>query len=89
MTVVFHLNLNRKSQVKQVLNFPARKSDVRAYNIQKVMTGRGDEYTTGCPLDFSYFKEYLKMTAIDLCKQQALDAHPKAKLQISFTGNLE
>ena len=54
-----------------MLNFPARKNDVRAYNIQKVMTGQGDEYTTACPLDFSYFKEYLKMTAIDLCKQEA------------------
>ena len=29
------------------------------------------------------------MIAIDLIKQQALDADPKAIQQISFTGNLE
>ena len=28
------------------------------------------------------------MKAIDLSKQQALDADPKAKQQINFTGNL-
>ena len=34
-------------------------------------------------------KNYYKMIAIDLSKQQALDADPKAMQQISFTGNLE
>ena len=29
------------------------------------------------------------MIAIDLSKQQALDAHPKAIQQISFTANLD
>ena len=29
------------------------------------------------------------MTAIDLSKQQALDADPKAIQQINFTGNIE
>ena len=29
------------------------------------------------------------MIAIDLSKQQALDADPKAKQKICFTGNLE
>ena len=34
------------------------------------------------------FHKTYKMTAIDLSKQQALDADPKAILQINFTGNL-
>ena len=29
------------------------------------------------------------MIAIDICKQQALDADPNAIQQINFTGNLE
>ena len=29
------------------------------------------------------------MIVIDLCKQQALDADPKAIQQINFTGNLD
>ena len=40
-------------------------------------------------LDYSYFKKYYKMIAIDLSKQQALDADPKAMQQINFTGNLD
>ena len=39
-------------------------------------------------LDYNYFKEYYKMIATDLSKQQALDANPKALQQINFTGNL-
>ena len=35
------------------------------------------------------FKNYYKMIAIDLSKQQTLDADPKAIQQINFTVNLE
>ena len=48
-----------------------------------------DDYTTGCLLDYPYFKEYHKLIAIDLSKQQKLDADPKAIQQINFTGNLD
>ena len=66
------------------------KSDMRTYdNIRKIATGQGDDYTTGCLLDYNYFNNYLKMTAIDLSKQQALDADPKAIQQINFTINLD
>ena len=40
-------------------------------NIRRIATGRRDDYTTGCFLDYSYFKEHNKMIAIDLSKQQA------------------
>ena len=56
---------------------------------KKIATGQGDDYTTGCLLDYNYFKNYYKMIATDLSKQQALDADPKAIQQIHFTGNLE
>ena len=42
------------------------------------ITGQGDDYTTGRLLDYTYFKKYYKMIAVDLSKQQALDADPKA-----------
>ena len=57
-------------------------------NIRKIAAGQGDDYTTGCLLDYTYFKKYYKMIAIDLSKQQALDADPKAIQQINFTANL-
>ena len=44
-------------------------------------------YATGCLLDYPYFKENYKFFAIDLSKQQALDAVPKAIQQINFTFN--
>ena len=40
-------------------------------------------------LDYSYFKENYKMIAVDLSKQQALDADPRAIQQINFTANLD
>ena len=46
-------------------------------------------YSTGCLLDYPYFKENYKLIAIDLSKQQALDAGPKAIQQINFTCNWE
>ena len=55
----------------------------------------GDDYTTDCLLGYTYnyYKHYTKnnykMTAIDLSKQQALDADPKEIQQINFTANLD
>ena len=58
-------------------------------NIQKILTGLGDEYTTSCLQDYFYFKEHYKLISIDLSKQQVVDAAPKAMHQISYTGNLK
>ena len=58
-------------------------------NTRKIATDQGDDYTIDCLLDYSYFKENYKMIAIDLSKQQALDADPRAIQQIDFTANLE
>ena len=58
-------------------------------NIRKINTGQGDDYTTGCLLNYSYFKDHYKIIRIDLSKQQALDADRRAIQQINFTGDLE
>ena len=65
-------------------------NDFKTYeNIRKIATGQGDDYTTGCLLDYSYFKDHHKMIAIYLSKQQALDADPRVIQQINFTANLD
>ena len=65
-------------------------ASLRIYDsILKIATGQGDDWTAGCLLDYNYFKGYNKMTAINLNKQQALDADPQAIQQINLTGNLE
>ena len=57
---------------------------------EKLQTSnQGDDCTTGCLLDYTYFKKYYKMIVIDLRKQQALDAYPKVIQQINFTANLD
>ena len=58
-------------------------------NVRKIPIGQGDDNTTGCLLDYSYFKESCKLIAIDLSKQQELDVDPRAIQQISFTANLD
>ena len=58
-------------------------------NIRKIATGKGDNYTIGCLLDYPYFKENYKMIAVDICRQNELDADPRAIQQINFTANLD
>ena len=56
-----------------------RKNNKATYgSIRKIATGQGDDYTTGCLLDYSHFMDTCKMIAVDLSKQQALDADPRA-----------
>ena len=65
-------------------------SNFKTYeNIRKISTGKGNDYTTGCLLDYVYFKTFYEMIAVDLSKQQALDADLKAIQQINFTANLD
>ena len=68
---------------------PIKNNKLTYENIRKIATGQGDDYTTGCLLDYSYFANTYKMIAIDLSKQQALDADPRAIQQINFTANLD
>ena len=74
---------------KNFFDQPVKNDKVTYENIRKIATGQGDDYTTGCLLDYSYFKDHYKMIAIDLSKQQALDADPRAIQQINFTENLD
>ena len=52
------------------------------YEVRKVSTGHGDDYTTGCLLDYAYSKDNHKLIAVDLSKQKASDADPRAIEQI-------
>ena len=54
--------------------------------VRKVSTRQGDDYTTGCLLDYTRFKDNYRLIAVDLSKQKALDADPRAIQQIVFQG---
>ena len=68
---------------------PINSTNKTYANIRKIATGKGDDYTTGCFLDYPYSKENYKMIAVDLSRQNKLDADPRAIQQINFTANLD
>ena len=41
-------------------NQPIKDNKVTYKNIRKIATGKGDDYTTGCLLDYSYFRDSYK-----------------------------
>ena len=47
-------------------------------NIRKTAVGQRDDYTTGFLFDYNYFNNYYKMIAINLSKEQTLDADLEA-----------
>ena len=60
---------------------------IKKYNqIRKIATGKRDDYTTGCLLDYQYFKDHYQLIAVDLSKQKELGADPRAIQQIEFYG---
>ena len=57
--------------------------------VRKVSTEQGDDYTTGCLLDYKYFKDSYKLNATNLSKEKALDADSRAIQQIISTGKIK
>ena len=74
---------------ENIFDQPIKNKKTTYENIRKFATGQGDDYTTGCLLDYSYFADTYKMIVVDLSTQQALDANPRAIQQINFTANLD
>ena len=59
--------------------------DFKKYEeLRKIMTGRGEDFTTGSLLDYSYWKNNYKLVRCDLSKQKVLDTDPKANQQVEF-----
>ena len=61
------------------------KINIRTYyNILKITTGQGDDYTTRWLQFYPYFNKHYQMITIDLNEQKALDADPKEIQQINL-----
>ena len=73
----YNVKIDGKNNFDQPINNAPKTYE----NIRKTATGQEDDYP--------YFKENYKMIAIDLSKQQALDADPRAIQQINFSANLD
>ena len=47
---------------------PIKNNKVTYENIRKIVTGQGDDYTTGYLLDYHYVNDTYEMIAIDVSK---------------------
>ena len=57
--------------------------------LRKVMTGRGEDYTTGSLLEYDYWKKNYKLICCDLSKQKVLDSNTKANQHDEFIYKLD
>ena len=80
----YNVLIDGRNFYDQPINDQIKKYD----EIRKIATGKVDDYTTGCLLDYQYFKEHYQLIAVDLSKQKGLDADPRAIQQIEFYGML-
>ena len=77
----YNIEIDGRNFYDQAIN-----DSIKQYNeVRKISTGQGDDYTTGCLLDFAYFEKNYRLIAVDLSKQKALDADLRAIKQIIFT----
>ena len=74
---------------RNVFDQPIKNDKITYDNNWKIATGQEDDCTTGCLLDYLYFKENYKLIAIDLSKQKQLDSDSKEIQKIDFADNLE
>ena len=50
---------------------PPTNDLIKQYDeVRKISTGQGENYTTGCLLDFAYFEKNCRLIAADLSKQK-------------------
>ena len=78
----YNIEIDGRNFYDQPINDLIKQYD----EIRKISTGQGDDYTTGCLLDFAYFEKNYRLIAVDLSKQKVLDADSRAIQQIIFTG---
>ena len=52
---------------------PINDSIKQCDEIRKTATGQGDDYTTGCLLDYQYFKDHYQLIAVDFSKQKEFE----------------
>ena len=49
---------------RNLFDQPVKDNLITYDNVHKIATGQGDDYKTGCLLDYLYFKNYYRMIAI-------------------------
>ena len=81
----YNIEIDGRNFYDQSINDLIKQYD----EVRKISTGQGDDYTTGCLLDFVHFEKNYRLTPVYLSKKKALDADPKAIQQTNFTGKAD
>ena len=81
-------NYKIESDGRNFYDQPINNSIKQYDEARKISTGQGDNYTTVCLLDYSYFRKNYRWITVDLSKQ-ALNADSIAVQQIIFTGTIK
>ena len=62
----YNIEIDGRNFYDQPINDSIKQYD----EVRKISTGQGDDYTTGCLLDYSYFEKNYRLIAGDLSKQK-------------------
>ena len=62
----YNIEIDGKKFYDQPINDLIKQYD----EIRKISTGQGDDYTTGCLLDFAYFENNYRLISADLSKKK-------------------
>ena len=64
----YNILIDGRNFCDQPINDQIKKYD----EIRKIPTGKGDDYKTGCLLDYQYVKDDYQLIVVDLSKQKEL-----------------
>ena len=64
-------------------------SITRYTELLKFTTGRSEDYSTGCLIDYDYYVKDFNIVAIELSYQSILNSDPKVIQQIEFIYKLD
>ena len=81
----YNIEIDGRNFYDQPINDSIKQYD----EIRKMLTGQGDDYSTGRLLDLAYFEKKYRLIAADLSKQRALDADLRAIQPIIFTSKIK
>ena len=74
----YNIEIDGRNFCDQPINDSVKQHD----EIRKMSIGQGDDYTTGCSLDFAYFETKYRLIAADLSKQKALNSDSRTNQQL-------
>ena len=85
----YNIEFDGRNCYDQLINNQKTDDLIKQYDeLREPSTGQGDDYTSGCLLDFDYFKTNYRLLDAGMSNQKALDKDSRAIQQIIYTGKV-